>query len=208
MDRSSLQIFAATNVLALLRLWLRIRPDRDLPDWDGAITSIPVELLSDLAITERRPHSVFRYVGSSALKRWGHGVTLTRVYEDTILGDHGSYLRSLGDDAVRLRTPVLSVVHYRIEGRLIAMGRIYAPFSYRDSNDARFIMGLQIPDDRDDTPDLRSVILETEVLRLQVADPAALVRLAQTVGLPQALVDSDVGAANAAIMPLRTWNRT
>jgi hypothetical protein len=164
---------ADADSLALLRFWTERRGAAELPEWSDA-SQLPVELLPNVAVTHRRPASVFIYAGSEILRRWGGGITGAEVYSEVIRGDHGAYLRSLGTDAMHARKPVFSAASFRLPGDRRAMiARIYAPFSYRGSPEPSVIVGLQIVEGDGDL-NLREAVFEDERDRRAVGDPASV----------------------------------
>ena len=164
---------ADADSLALLRFWTQGRGAADLPEWSDA-SHLPVELLPNVAVTHRRPESVFIYAGSEILRRWGGGITGADVYSEVIRGDHGAYLRSLGTDAVHARKPVFSTALFGLPGdRRTMIARLYAPFSYRGTPEPSVIAGLQIVEGEGDL-NLREAVFEEELDRRAVGDPAAV----------------------------------
>jgi hypothetical protein len=165
---------ADAESLALLRFWTQSRGAADLPEWSD-VSQLPVELLPNVAVTHRRPQSVFIYAGSEILRRWGGGITGAEVYSEVIRGEHAAYLRSLGNDAVQARKPVFSAALFSQPGApaRTMIARLYAPFSYRASAEPTVIVGLQIVE-RETEINLREAVFEEEVDRRAVGDPAGV----------------------------------
>lgn len=136
--------FAAPDFLRLLRFWDESRDGRPLPDWDGDLSRIPVELLPNLVVSERRPEPFYRYVGAECERRWGGKVEGRPVYQ-VLAGGHAAYIRSLGDDVVARRAPIFSTAIYRLDDdELMRTGRLFVPFTYAGSAAPQAIMALQL----------------------------------------------------------------
>jgi hypothetical protein len=138
--------FAEPDFLELLQFWDASRGGRSLPDWSGDIGVIPRGLLANLIISDRRPRdAVYHYVGSECVRRWGSDPTGRRLFGDVLTGAHGAYIKSLGDQAMELRTPIFSIAVYQPDvASMIMTGRLYTPFSYRGSTDTAMMMTLQL----------------------------------------------------------------
>ena len=173
-----IHLLAEPDAIEFLRFWMERRGAAKLPSWNGDIGQFPERQLANLAVTERRPHSVFRHVGDELLRRWGGLRTGVDIYGEVIRGAHGRYLRSLGDDVMRWRGPVFSAACYRArpEDEPFVVVRIYAPFAEPGSGEPRFIAGLHVvPPMQDAAVDLRGVALEQELDRRFIADPGAVI---------------------------------
>jgi hypothetical protein len=140
------QFFAEPDFLELLQFWEASRAGRELPDWSGDIGVVPRNLLPNLIVTDRRgPEPVYQYVGAACVKRWGSDPTGKRIYSDVLVGAHGRYIRSLGEESVARRAPVFSAAVYQPDATSVIMtGRLYAPLTYRGSADPQAMMTLQL----------------------------------------------------------------
>jgi hypothetical protein len=140
-----IRYLADADCLALLRFWTDSRGPADLPEWVDA-SRVPVMLLPNIAVTHRRPHSVFIYAGSEVLRRLGGGITGADAYGEVYSAEQAQYLKSLGDDAAHGQRPVFSAATFSIPGAdtFATIGRLYAPFTFRGATEASVIAGLQI----------------------------------------------------------------
>jgi hypothetical protein len=173
-----IHLLAEPEAIAFLRFWAERRGAAKLPEWDGRLEEFPPELLPSIAITERRPDSVFRHVGADLVRRWSGLEAGVKVYEEAIRGEHGRYLHSLGNDVMTWRGPVFSAACYRFhpDEEAFIVVRIYAPFATPGSGEPRFIAGLQIvPERQRAVVDLRHSVLEQELDRRFIADTGTVI---------------------------------
>jgi hypothetical protein len=192
---------ADADALALLRFWTQGRGGADLPEWSDA-SQLPVALLPNIAVTHRRPESVFIYAGSEILRRWGAGITGADVFREVIGGDHGAYLRSLGADAIQAWKPVFSAAVFRLgDDRQTMIARLYAPFSYRGSPEPNVVVGLQIVEDEAEL-DLRDAAFVEELDRRLIGDPRAVTEQLEPLRAPRRETRIEDAAVAAALARL------
>ena len=172
------RLLADPDAISLLRFWHERRGGDPAPRWDGDMSELPVDLLPNVAVTQRRPEAVFLYVGSECLSRWGAGITGARVYEEVVTGPQGRYLRSVGDDALAWQGPVFSAAVLSLGGAATAtVGRLYVPFHYRGAAKPDAVIGLQIVPPEHRRIDFRRAVLAEEAVRVLVKDAGAVLAL-------------------------------
>jgi hypothetical protein len=136
--------FAAPDFLELLQFWDAAREGRAMPEWHDDLTAVPPALLPNLVITDR-PDTLYRYVGSEIVRRWGSDPTGRRIYDEVLTGAHRRYIKSLGDETLTRRAPIFSAAVYQPDASSVIMtGRLYVPFTYQGSTEPRILFTLQL----------------------------------------------------------------
>jgi len=136
--------FAAPDFLELLQFWDAAREGRAMPEWHDDLAAVPAALLPNLVITDR-PDTLYRYVGSEIVRRWGSDPTGRRIYDEVLTGVHRRYIKSLGDETLTRRAPIFSAAVYQPDASSVIMtGRLYVPFTYQGSTEPRILFTLQL----------------------------------------------------------------
>ena len=136
--------FAAPDFLELLQFWDGARQGRAMPEWHDDLAAVPPALLPNLVITDR-PDTLYRYVGTEIVRRWGSDPTGRRIYDEVLTGAHRRYIKSLGDETLARRAPIFSAAVYQPDASSVIMtGRLYVPFTYQGSTEPRILFTLQL----------------------------------------------------------------
>src|SRR5260221_12825608 len=98
---------AASDFLALLRFWDRVRAPSGVAVWDGDFAIVPAKLLPNLIVAAWSPVPVYRYVGRECADRFGADPTGLPILE-TLGGAYGRYIRTLGDEVIERRAAAIS----------------------------------------------------------------------------------------------------
>src|SRR5260221_4451400 len=120
--------FAAPDFLALLRFWDRVLAPSGVAVWDGDFAIVPAELLPNLIVAAWSPVPVYRYVGRECADRFGADPTGLPILE-TLGGAYGRYIRTLGDEVIERRAPLLSARAPASRGRGGGPRRLVSPLA-------------------------------------------------------------------------------